>query len=128
MARPHHLQATGENIRQRAFEFACNVVKFCDDLYQQPGVGRVMAPQLVRCATSVAGMLEEAKAAESKRDFLSKGSIALKEARESHVRLRIHEACGIGIVEKARGLRREAGELAAIIAAILRNTRQHMIE
>jgi four helix bundle protein len=79
----------GQDIRDRAFEFACGVVEFCKHLYDAGGVARLMVPQLINCSTSLAGMLEEARGAESRRDFISKCSIGLKETRESHVRLRV---------------------------------------
>jgi four helix bundle protein len=44
----------------------------------------------------MASMLEEARAAESRRDFISKCSIGLKECREAWTRLRIVAACRIG--------------------------------
>jgi four helix bundle protein len=117
--------AGGQNIRERAFEFACRVVRFCERLYEGGGVGRVMAPQLVNCSTSVAGMLEEARAAESRRDFVSKCSISLKEVREAHLRLRVCCQCEIGPPEEARSLVDEANALVSIVSAIVRNTRHN---
>jgi four helix bundle protein len=70
-------------------------------------------------------MLEEARAAESRRDFISKCSIALKECRECHVRLIVLETCAIGAPAQVRLLRQEAHELASIIGAIVRNTRRN---
>jgi len=72
---------TGQDIRDRAFRFACRIVKFCERLYQIGGVARLMAPQLLNCGTALFPMLEEARAAESKRDFISKCSIGLKPIR-----------------------------------------------
>jgi len=89
----------GQDVRNRAFRFACRIVKFCERLYQIGGVAKLMAPQLLNCATALLPMLEEARAAESKRDFISKCSIGLKEIREAHGRLRIHEACNVGILQ-----------------------------
>src|SRR5260221_600256 len=111
----------GDDIRGRAFEFACRVVSLCDTLYRAGGVARLLAPQLLRCCTSVPGMLEEARAAESRRDFLSKCSIALKESREAHVRLRIHERCKVGPLAEVTSLRSEANELVSILTSITRN-------
>ena len=115
----------GQDIRDRAFAFACRVVRLCQTLYDLGGVGRVMAPQLVNCATSVASMLEEARAAESRRDFISKCCIALKECRESHVRLRVLETCGIGPTAEAHELVQEANALVSIVGTIVRNTRRN---
>ena len=114
----------GQNIRDRTFEFGCRIVNFCDRLYDRGGVARVMAPQLLRCGTSIPAMLEEARAAESRRDFISKSSISLKECRESWTRLRVCEACGIGPAGEASQLVCEANELVAIISSIIRNTRR----
>jgi hypothetical protein len=36
-------------------------VEFCKKLYEEGGVSRQMAPQLINCSTSLAGMLEEAR-------------------------------------------------------------------
>ena len=78
-------------IRDRTFEFACRIVKFCERLHESGGIARIMAPQLLDCGTSPSPMMEEARAGESTRDFISKCCIALKELREAHGRLRVHE-------------------------------------
>jgi len=82
-------------------------------------------PQLLASSTSVAAMLEEARAAESRRDFISNCSIALKECRESHVRLRIREECEIGPASEVPRLRSECHELLSIISAIIRNAKRN---
>jgi four helix bundle protein len=92
------------------------------------GVGRVLAPQLLRCGTSIGANLEEARGGESRRDFISKCSIALKEARESHFRLRLAERCQLGTKERTAALAAEAGELSAIIGAIVRNARRNLAQ
>jgi four helix bundle protein len=122
----HHDFSHGQDIRDRTFAFACRIVKFCEQVYATGGVARMMAPQLLSCGTSVAAMLEEARAAESDRDFISKCSIGLKEAREAHVRLRLHEACRIGPASEAVALREEANALVSIIGTIVRNKRANV--
>ena len=116
----------GQDIRDRALAFACRVVKVCQQLYDAGGVGRLMVPQLMSCSISAASMLEEARAAESDADFISKASISLKECRESWARLRVCEKCRIGPEKEGRDLIREANELIAIITTILRNKRANM--
>jgi four helix bundle protein len=115
----------GQDIRDRSFSFACGVVGFCQSLYDNGGVGRMLVPQLVSCTLSFATMLEEARGAESTRDFISKCSISLKECRESWTRLRVCEACRIGPPIEAREFVQEANELIAIVTAIVRNTRRN---
>ena len=69
----------GQDIRDRSFEYACQVVDFCKRLSEDGGVGRLMVPQLLNCSLSFATMLEEARSAESDADFISKCCIGLKE-------------------------------------------------
>ena len=114
----------GQNIRDRAFEFACTIVEYGDDLLRRGGSGRVLAPQLVRCGTSIGANLEEARGGESRADFISKCSIALKEARESSFRMRIAVRCRFGDERQAKWLAQEAGEMAAVLGAIVRNARR----
>jgi len=49
----------------------------------------VLSKQLLRSGTSIGANIEEAQAAQSKKDFISKMSIVSKEARESHYWLRL---------------------------------------
>ncbi len=84
-----------------------------------------MTWQLIASATSAAAMLEEAKAAESVRDLISKCSISLKEARESWVRLRICAETSEHATRKAAALAAEASEIVAIVTTILHNTRRN---
>jgi four helix bundle protein len=67
--------------RASAVEFAGQVVAYCDDLMKAGGVGRILAPQLLRCGTSIGANLEEARGGESRRDCISKCSIALNARR-----------------------------------------------
>ena len=125
--REDQLQAfeNGQDIRDRTLTFACRVVEFCKELNESGPIGRGLSPQLLSAATSVAAMLEEARAAESTRDFVSKCCISLKECREAHVRLQIIETSRIGSSDEARSLRLEANELVSIITVIVRNTKRN---
>ena len=116
----------GQDIRERAFEFACRVVMLCQGLYDGGGVGRLLVAQLLTCSGSTATMLEEGRAAESDADFVSKCSISLKECRESWTRLRICAKCRLGPQAEVTELVQESSELIAIISTIVRNKRLKM--
>ncbi|WP_339936642.1 four helix bundle protein [Novipirellula rosea] len=72
----------GEDLEDRLLDFAARVGKAVDAL-PDTRLGRHIASQLVRSGTSPAPNYAEACAAESKRDFIHKLGIALKELRES---------------------------------------------
>jgi four helix bundle protein len=116
----------GQDIRNRAFQYACCVVDFCDQLVAAGGVARMMVPQLLNCSLSFATMLEEAPAAESDADFISKYCIGLKECRESWTRMRVCKKCGKGSPVEAQALVREADELIAIVTTIVKNKRKNV--
>jgi four helix bundle protein len=64
-------------------------------------------------------MVEEAQAAESRADFISKMSVGLKEARETHYRLRVLAAAEVVPINRLAGLIGEAEELKRIMGAII---------
>jgi len=71
------------DIEERTFAFALSI-SLCQQLERKPGAGRLLARQLLRSGTSVGANVEEAQAGQSRADFISKYSIALKEIREAH--------------------------------------------
>lgn len=72
-----------KDITQRSFQFAVRVVKLCKHLDSTSGDSRTLGNQLLRAGTSIGANVEEAQAGQSKADFISKLSIANKEARET---------------------------------------------
>ena len=113
------------DIEDRSFRFACAIVALCERLFERgPGPRRV-AYQLLDAGASVGANLEEAVAGQSRRDFIAKVGIALKEARETRYWLRLLAACYEDLQPAIGPLAAEATELIAILAAISRNTRNH---
>jgi len=113
------MKSSVRDIRERTFEFALRIIKLCDELNRKPGVCRDLSRQLLKAGTSVGANTEEAQAAQSKPDFISKNSIALKEARESHYWLRLLIAGEIMPEKKLAGLRDEAEEIKRILGSIV---------
>lgn len=52
-------------------------------LFEKSEEGRVIGKQLLRCATATGAMVQEAQSAHSRKDFIAKLEIGLKELRES---------------------------------------------
>ena len=114
----------GADIQEKAFSFACEVVELYDRLERRSGSARVMGKQLLRAATSVGANLEEADAAQSRPDFISKCGIALKEAREAYYWLRLmHRTRKLNDADGAEHLLTESNRIVAILTTIVRKTR-----
>ena len=78
----------GEDLEERLLEFAARVGKVVDAL-PETRLGRHVANQLVRAGTAPAPNYAEACSAESKKDFIHKLGIALKEIRETRIWLEL---------------------------------------
>ncbi len=108
------------DITQRTFDFALRVLKLCQFLNKKYELDKnVLAKQLLRSGTSIGANLEEAQAGQSKADFISKVSIALKEARETNYWLRLIEASEIVKTENIAEIKKESEEIKEILAAII---------
>jgi len=97
--------------------------KLCQLLDQTQGVSRTLADQLLRAGTSIGTNTEEAQAGQSRADFLSKISIACKEARETQYWLRLLAATEVLPASRLTDLTSESTQLVAILTTIVRNTR-----
>ena len=75
-------------ILEKSYELALTVIPLCRELQMKQheyGLSR----QLMKAGTSIGSNVEEAQGGQSRADFLSKMSIAAKEARETHYWLRL---------------------------------------
>jgi four helix bundle protein len=110
------------DISERTFSFALDIVRICQNLIVEAGVTRTLGRQLLRSGTSIGANMEEAQAAQSSADFVSKCSIALKESRETIYWLRLIHASGCANGNFELSLK-EADEISRIIASIIVRTR-----
>lgn len=78
---------TDNIIAKKSFDFALAIIKLYVHLKQNNEF--IISKQLLRSGTSIGANVEEAIAAQSKKDFISKMSIASKEARETKYWLRL---------------------------------------
>ena len=111
------------DLPSRTFEFSKRIVGLCKHLNQQPGVPRTMANQLLRSGTSIGANVEEGQASQSPADFVSKYSIACKEARETHYWLRLLAATDTVSPDRVADLEQECHELIAILTTIIKKVK-----
>ena len=76
------------DLEDRLIQYAIGIMGIVEEL---PGTsaGKHIGNQLLRSGTSPAPVYGEAQSAESRKDFIHKMKIALKELRECHVWLKI---------------------------------------
>lgn len=109
--------AKSRNLRVRGFNFTVDVVRLCRAHLVHDPIVRRLAYQLVDAAGSVGANLEESAGGQSKADFISKQSIALKEAMESRFWLRVVAHAYPETAHIIRPRLCESNELVAMITA-----------
>ncbi|MGF1521651.1 MAG: four helix bundle protein [Leptolyngbyaceae cyanobacterium] len=111
------------SIADRTFKFSIRIVKLCTHLDEKPGVTRTLGHQLLRSGTSIGANTIEAKSGQSRRDFLSKLEIALKEARETEYWLKLLVASNVLPEAKVRSLLKEIDEIIKILVTITKKAK-----
>ena len=81
------MKFTADTLENRLIDFGVTICRALRDL-PQDDTGTHLCRQLIRSATSPAANYAEARDAESRRDFVHKMQICLKELRETSVWLR----------------------------------------
>jgi four helix bundle protein len=113
-----------QDLKARSRRFAVRIVRLCQVLDEKPGVRRTLANQLLRAGTSIGANIAEAAGAQSEADFLTKYSIALKEAHETMYWLELlveAEVMGESVLAE---LKEETGELIAILTTTCKTLKE----
>jgi len=107
-------------IREKSYAFAVQIIKLCKKLEETKEY--VLAKQLLKAGTSIGANVEEALAGQSRADFISKMSIASKEARETNYWLRLLRDSEITGQDQVGDLLAKSEELVNILTAIVKTT------
>lgn len=112
-----------ENIIQtRSFDFALQIIRLYKKLIQEKEY--VISKQLLKSGTSIGANVEESLAAQSRKDFISKMSIASKEARETKYWLRLLDRSELTNINVHDYLN-ESDEIVRILTSIVKTTQSN---
>jgi four helix bundle protein len=119
----HSTAANGKpfELRERLLMFACDIVRAAQFLQTRGPIARALSYQIVNSGTSIGSNVEEADGASSRRDFVAKMRIALREAKETRFRLTVCRRCDL-LDERFDSLVAESHQLVRIIASIVHRT------
>lgn len=113
------------DLEDRLIRFGAAACRLCATLPDNP-LGRLVSLQLIRCSTSPFANHGEVQAAESRRDFIHKLQICLKELRESRAWLKFIVAMGLASDDAAvPSLIEESRELISIFRASVSTARRN---
>ncbi len=110
-----------QKISDRTFNFAVKISKYQVSLKEKKYYE--IASQLFRAWTSIWANISEAQSSSSKKDFINKMNISLKEARETIFWLKLLEEW---FDESNEELQKECEEIIKILVVIIKNTKSNM--
>ena len=110
-------------IRDKSFKFGLRIIKLADMLVEQRAF--ILANQVLRSGTGIGSNVTEASVAVSRKEFISKTSIAHKEARETSYWLLLLRESDKLERRLADSLIADCDELCKILASIIKTTRDN---
>jgi four helix bundle protein len=119
--------ASGErkfDLEERLLEYAVRIIRLVDAL-PPTRAGRHVADQLLRCGTSPLANHGELQGAESRKDFIHKLGLCLKEIREARRWLRLVHRVPLLAPSKIDPLITETESLIKIFAASIRTAEKN---
>jgi four helix bundle protein len=116
------------DLEQRLIRFAINIIKVTEQLPSNR-LGNYLGDQLLRSGIAPALLYGEAQSAESRKDFIHKMKIGLKELRETKINLTLIVEIGpVGLKQDVIAALKEDEELVLIffksIATATKNLRE----
>ena len=111
-------------IQKKSFEFAIRVVNAYKYL-QTEKKEFVLSKQFLRSGTSIGANVEEAIGGQSKKDFISKISIAYKEARETKYWLKLYQSSNLIQIEVDSYLK-EIESIINILTKIIKTSSENL--
>ncbi len=111
-------------ILDKSYAFALEIIQLYKLLCSQNEY--VLSKQLLRAGTSIGANCEEATAAQSKNDFISKMSISLKEARESRYWIRL--LIDSNYINKDHILLSKSEEIIRILSSIVKSSKENNVK
>ena len=117
---------TDNIIAEKTKMFAIRIIRLYQHLQKKnKGDIEVLFRQLLRCGTSVGANVHEAVRAQSKKDFESKLSIALKEASETDFWLEILTETDYLTKDEYESIESDCIEIIKILTAIINTSKKN---
>lgn len=111
---------------KKAFTFAIRIVKFYKYLLTKDKRLDPIYRQLLRSGTSIGANISEARSASSRKDFINKLSIALKESRETDYWLRILKEADIITKNEIDSLINDLDEIQRLLTSSIKTAKGNL--
>ena len=111
-------------VGEKSLAFGKRIAKCYRYLKDKKKKESVMSKQLLRCGTSIGANVREGLYAQSRKDFISKLNIALKEAGETDYWLDVIHSAEYFTDDKYQSLKNDNDELLRLLTSIIKTTKE----
>jgi len=114
------------DLEERLISFSVNIMNLAEQL-PHSRTGNYIGSQIIRSGSAPALIYGEAQSAESRKDFIHKMKIALKELRETHIALKIIKRKPlVKNFDKVDDLILECNELISIFVSSIKTAQDNL--
>ncbi len=113
-------------LEEKSFRFAVRIVRLCSHLQKNKNE-YVLSKQVLRSGTSIGANVADAQHAQSRPDFISKLSIALKEAAETDYWIRLLLQTNYLSEAEYGSIIQDCKELEKLLTAIIKSTKKDQL-
>lgn len=111
-------------IKEKSFKFGVDIIKFYRQMVNE-NKDMVLSKQILRSGTSIGANVKEGVSAQSKKDFLNKMNIALKEANETEYWIELFIETGY-IEDKQPQILYKCKELCRMLSSTVSTTKKNL--
>ena len=115
-----------ENIvEEKSYAFALRIIQLYKYLTNQEKEF-ILSKQILRSGTSVGALIKEAEHAQSKKDFINKMSIALKEANETEYWLMLLKDSNYISENSFESINNDCTEILKLLISIIKTSKNNL--
>ncbi len=114
---------TDNGVKDKSMAFSLRVIKASRFLTEERNE-HILSKQLLRSGTAIGALIREAEFAESKKDFVHKLTIALKEANETEYWLILLKESDYISSESFDSIIKDCRELMKLLISIIKSSKQ----
>jgi four helix bundle protein len=111
-------------ILDKSFKFAVRIIKFYKLKSNQDFSLNPIMKQLLRSGTSIGANVSEAQSAVTKKDFINKLGISLKESRETEYWLKLLRESELITLKEFEILFNDCEELSKLLTSIIKSSKE----
>jgi four helix bundle protein len=116
----------GNAVLEKSFDFSIRIIKLYEYLIKKNRNVEPLLKQFLRSGTSIGANITEAQSAYTKKDFINKLGISLKEARESEYWIRLLSATNYLDKKESESIQNDCEELIKLLTTIIKNSKNNI--